>query len=82
MAKGTGVLPETVGQFVGLCDKNGNKIREGDNVKNEFGEIAKVTYIFGRCTPFNVYPEYRCFNCDLCEVIGNIHDNPELLKER
>lgn len=82
LAKGTGVLPETVGQFVGLCDKNGNKIWEGDIVKNEFGEIAKVTYIFGRCTPFNVYPEYRCFNCDLCEVIGNIHDNPELLKER
>ena len=74
------VIPETVGQYTGLTDKNGKKIFEGDIVKNEFGEIAEVRFLFGRYTPFNVYPEYRCFNCEYCEIIGNIHDNPELLE--
>ena len=74
------VIPETVGQYTGLTDKNGKKIFEGDIVKNEFGEIDKVAFLFGRFVPFNRYPEYRCFFCERCEVIGNIHDNPELLE--
>ena len=74
------VLPETVGQYTGLIDKNGKKIFEGDIVKNEFGEIDKVAFLFGRFLPFNRYPEYKCFYCERCEVIGNIHDNPELLE--
>ena len=76
----TPVLPETVGQYTGLTDRNGKKIFEGDIVKNEFGEIDKVAFLFGRFVPFNRYPEYRCFFCERCEVIGNIHDNPELLE--
>lgn len=74
------VIPETVGQYTGLTDRNGKKIFEGDIVKNEFGEIDKVAFLFGRFVPFNRYPEYRCFFCEHCEVIGNIHDNPELLE--
>lgn len=71
---------ETVGRYTGLTDKNGTRIFEGDIVKNEFGEIAEVEFLFGRFVPFNRYPEYKCFFCERCEVIGNIHDNPELLE--
>lgn len=88
------VGPDTVCQYTGLTDKNGNKIWENDIVKDvEFGEYRAVV-------------EYGAINCSCCygvygwtfepiggysqvcdirepnevEVIGNIFDNPELLK--
>lgn len=124
------VIPETVGQYTGLCDKNGKKIFEGDIVKckhdwqnqgrtldtdevafleqkirgaygkyidKTLGEIFRWRYHYFR----NYAVEYyvlnggwrvrngSCFhsltqtyitNRDL-EVIGNIHDNPELLRK-
>ena len=76
------IIFETVGQFTGLTDKNGKKIFEGDIVdyKEEYGEIAydneqaMFNVLFDTwCTDFDhIYP-YEL------EVIGNIHDNPELL---
>lgn len=89
------VIPETVGQFTGLTDKNGKKIFEGDIVKrfNSRGQevmryavkwntdccmfvlICEYTYLGEYDTDFTVY-----YGEDL-EVIGNVHDNPELLKE-
>ena len=77
------VDPETVGQYTGLTDKNGKKIFEGDIIK--LGN--KVSFVFFgissfRHTRYGKHAVDLLFNyADNCEIIGNIHDNPELLKE-
>ena len=108
------VIPNTVGQYTGLKDKNGNGIWEGDIV-DLFGMKGKVVQECGAFgiafmktidydlleskIPFNNSANF-CFNDNFIslwevfwnyeqddnplyevEVIGNIHDNPELLKE-
>lgn len=85
------VFAETIGQYTGLTDKNGNKIFEGDVVKSDdlYGEPLSV--IFNEnCGTFQVlfkdgYSEgflEQYTDVNHLEVIGNITDNPELLKER
>ena len=81
------VVPETVGQFTGLTDKNDNKIFEGDIVrcKNYHGTVegyigySKSAVWFLYC--ISGYSDEYLFNCADIEVIGNIHDNPEMLEE-
>ena len=80
------VYSDTVGQYTGLTDKNGKKIFEGDIVRciRTHCDGRKVVghIIFGNCC-FCVKTGIDRPAMDLCddfEVIGNIHDNPELLK--
>ena len=81
------VNPETVGQYTGLTDKNGKKIFEGDIVKCKDYLEAKPFEFQGYIDFKNgsyvivgdFMTHYRWLDYEV-EVIGNIHDNPELLK--
>ncbi len=82
---------ETVGQFTGLTDKNGKKIFEGDIVLFDYigsnrGVNGKAAVIFSN-GKFGVlwgwhkeFVPLDGFANTTLEVIGNIHDNPELLE--
>ena len=76
------VDPATVGQFTGLRDRNGTEIYEGDIVQDELGEVFLVEYVrFGYVLKQIGEPWCRfLYEYDEYEVIGNIHDNPELLE--
>lgn len=78
---GVMVIPETVGQFTGLHDKNGTKIFEGDVVKTPKGNAA-VNFKFG-CFYVITVSMYRLggWNSDCIEVIGNIYEHPNLLQK-
>ena len=77
------VIPETVGEYTGLTDKNGKKIFEGD-ILSDGDDAYKVMFyegVFQIENPHYITGIYVAINIDkIDEVIGNIYDNPELLE--
>ena len=79
------VIPETIGQYTGLADKNGTKIFEGD-IGRRRDDIFLIDWSEEKAAFVMIFHDYICEILyleemwDDAEVIGNIHDNPELLE--
>ena len=88
------VESESVGQYTGIKDRNGNKIYKDDIIENKvYGGIAKIVWGLpnqhycgwtiewirdSQMSSKTALLYYK--NLENCEVIGNIYDNPELLE--
>ena len=72
------VVADTVGQFTGLCDKNGRKIFEGDIVESPHGTQGVVEWQNAECAFLvNIGDDWQTMDDCTYEVVGNIYDNKE-----
>lgn len=87
------VYPESVGQYIGLEDKNGKKIFDGDILAGDFPNLVvgycKEAAAFGACKygvfdAVNMYWFHNDIDLfrDFWEIISNIHDTPELINPK
>lgn len=90
------VIPETVGEYTNLTDKNDKNIFEGDIIKqiNSYDKLEMTGFVrFSKSSQFVISHTYtekeNCYKRGMkkafaiktnCEIIGNIYDNPELLE--
>lgn len=76
-------------QLTGLKDKNGKEIYEGGLLSNETGRICKIIWC-DKAAAFDVVPlnglgtaeNFEPYYWHKCEAIGNIYENPELMKAK
>lgn len=82
------VKSETIGQYTGLTDKNGRKIFEGDVLKGKFSNYVirfdeeERAFVYGSSRKggyIHSLAKYLIGDYKNLRVIGNIHDNPELI---
>lgn len=79
------VQESTIGQFIGLDDRNAIHIYEGDIIEDEIGVVYEICWyddlasfmaeIMCNARPFMISD----IGTKNINIIGNIHDNPELL---
>lgn len=75
------VKPETVGQYIGLDDSNGRKIFEGDIVfcwlERDQSDKCGLLYV----VTFDYVCMHHLSNYDFKTIVGNIHDNPDMVSD-